>query len=131
MQNESLDTNVVLRLLLADTPDQHQKAVALIGDDSRCFYVSDIALSELAYALETHYRFSRKQVQLAFADLTANDNIICNAALNEALPFYVSHPKLSFQDCLLAQIAQTAGHVPFWTFDRKLANQHASARLLA
>lgn len=43
---------------------------------------------------------------------------------------YMTHPKLSFTDCLLAETAHASHALPLWTFDEKLATQHPAAQLV-
>jgi predicted nucleic acid-binding protein len=46
------------------------------------------------------------------------------------LSHYVNHPKLSFEDCYLAETANQNNAEPLYTLDRKLAAQHQSVELL-
>ena len=46
------------------------------------------------------------------------------------LPYYESHPSLSFNDCMLAFYAELNHAEPLFTFDAKLAKQHPSAKKL-
>ena len=57
--------------------------------------------------------------------------INCNQALFEkALALFIAHANLSFEDCCLAAYAQITDAEPLWTFDKKLANQAPSAKLI-
>ncbi len=128
----SLDTNALLRLLLADVPEQHQAVKALLSRSKGQFAVADIAIIELVFVLERYYGFSRQQAQEAVTGLIQLREINCNRVLFEnALPLYLSHPALSFEDCCLCIYATLNEAVPLWTFDRKLASQAVSAQLIS
>ncbi|HEU0190394.1 MAG TPA: PIN domain-containing protein [Mycobacterium sp.] len=127
----SLDANVVLRLLLNDVPEQHAAAVRLVNGAATGFVVSNVAIIEVVFALCRHYQFSRDAVVRVLTGLMAQPNITCNRELlAPTLRLFVAHPKLSFEDCYLATYAELLNSQPLWTFDKKLAVQASSARLV-
>ena len=127
----SLDANVVLRLLLNDVPDQHAAAVGLIEGADAPFRVSDMAVIEVVFVLCRHYEFNRAAVAEALNGLMSLTEIDSNHALFErALPMFTEHPKLSFEDCCIAAYAELSSAIPLWTFDKKLAGQTDSARIV-
>jgi len=131
MEKSSLDTNVLLRLLLNDLPGQHAQAKALVQQPGKDFLVSDTAIIELAFVLERHYGFTRAQVKEAIDALATISGISFNTGLmNEALSAFIEHPKLSFEDYYLAQAAADQGAAPLWTFDKKLAAQSEHAQIV-
>lgn len=127
----SLDANVVLRLLLNDVPDQHAAAVALVDRADAEFVVSDIAVVEAVFAFCRHYEFSRAAAAEAIEGLMSLTGIECNRVMfTRALALFIDHPKLSFEDCCLAAYAELSNAEPLWTFDKRLARQAPSARLV-
>lgn len=127
----SLDTNALLRLLLNDVPEQHEATKKLLREANGQLAIADIAVIELVFVLERHYGFSRQQVAEAVTGLMLLREINCNRILFEkALPTYVSHPALSFEDCCLSTYAMLNQAEPLWTFDKKLATQAGSAKLI-
>lgn len=127
----SLDTNVLLRLLLNDVVDQHEAALRLLRGVSGQLAVADIAVIEIAFVLERHYSFTRLAISEAVEGLMSLREINCNRVLFEkALPLFVHSPSLSFEDCCLAMYAEINDAQPLWTFDRKLASQVPSVKLL-
>ena len=46
-------------------------------------------------------------------------------------PMYLAYPNLSFNDCCLTGYAALNEAEPLWTFDRDLAKQSGTAKLLA
>jgi predicted nucleic-acid-binding protein len=127
----SLDTNALLRLLLNDVAEQHEAIKKLLRDASSQLAVADIAITELVFVLERYYGFSRQHVSEAVTGLMLLREINCNRTLFEkALPIYVSHSALSFEDCCLSTYATVNQAEPLWTFDKKLATQADSAKLI-
>jgi predicted nucleic-acid-binding protein len=130
MKWESLDTNVLLRFTLCDITKQHQRAKKLIfGSKNTKFHVSDVAIVEYVYAMETHYKKSRREIAEIIEYIIGLDALEMNRkAIHCALADYVKHPKLSFADChLAAEVGQNEA-VPLWTFDKKLARQSGVAK---
>ncbi len=127
----SLDTNALLRLLLNDVPEQHEATKRLLREANGQLVIADIAVIELVFVLERYYGFSRQQVTEAVMGLILLRGINCNRSLFEkALPTYVSHSALSFEDCCLSTYATLNQAEPLWTFDKKLASQADSAKLI-
>jgi predicted nucleic acid-binding protein len=46
-----------------------------------------------------------------------------------ALELFQIRPSLKFSDCLIAQLARKAGHLPLGTFDRNLARAEGAHKL--
>ncbi|MDR1998836.1 MAG: PIN domain-containing protein [Frankiaceae bacterium] len=127
----TLDTNVLLRWLLADLPEQAAAAEALLASGARCV-VPDVALVEMVFVLERAMRLPRTtaaqavETVLAIADVDA-DRGVWHAALAD----YLAHPKLSIADTYLAAAASASQHTPLYTSDRQLASQLGAAELLS
>jgi predicted nucleic-acid-binding protein len=127
----SLDANVLLRLLLNDVAEQHASVIRLFERATGQFNVADTAMIELVFVLGRHYDFSRTAIVEAVEGLMELAAISCNRPLLEAaLPIFLKCPGLSFEDCCLSTYAQLQNALPLWTFDRKLAKQSPSAKLL-
>lgn len=127
----SLDANVILRLLLNDLPRQHEAAVKLLQSTKQPYAAADTAIIEIAFVLERHYQFTRLQIQEALSGFMSIPQINCNRTLfTQALPLFVAHTGLSFEDCCLAVYARLNDAEPLWTFDKKLANQVSEAALV-
>lgn len=127
----SLDTNALLRLITKDLPHQRRLVVELLNSTTRQFAVSDLAFSEAVFALSRHYTFSREDIRARLLSFMGLRNINCNRVmLVKALDHFVKHPALSFEDCCLAVYAELNEAEPLYTFDKKLANQLPSTKLL-
>jgi predicted nucleic-acid-binding protein len=129
----SLDANILLRLLLNDIPDHHQAVLKLFRNASGQFAVADTAIIEIAFVLcGKDYAFTREQAAEAIDGLMNLKEVNCNRMLfDKALPQFVAHLKLSFEDCCLSVYATLGDAEPLWTFDRKLASQAPSAKLMS
>jgi predicted nucleic acid-binding protein len=132
MNYESIDTNVLLRLTIKDLPDQYEQAKKLVLERKNTkLLVADVALIEYVFALMTHYQKNRRQIAEMVSYVIALPQIQCSKAIfGEACDLYLSHPKLSFEDCYLAAYAGSKEAIPLWTFDRKLALQADTAKLV-
>ena len=117
----SLDTNVLLRLLLDDV-SSHTQAVETLLAQGKVFEIADAAIIEMIFVLEKVYGFARADVQENTYAIVRHEQFICNKVLFEcALPLYVNRDKLSIMDCILLSYARVNNAIPLWTFDRDLA----------
>lgn len=121
MKITSLDTNVVLRFLLNDIPEQAETAKSAISRDS-C-YVTDVVVTEVIYVLERVIEMERKDItKLVTAFLNLPDMIYNTYFLDRAIELYDTKPALSFVDCYAATEAKAYGN-RLVSFDKKLV-QH-------
>jgi predicted nucleic-acid-binding protein len=126
---ESIDANVLIRAVLEQDTAQGGSARNLLGGTGRQFWVSALAWAELVHALDAHYSFSRRQVaELVTAVLDMGSIQTRRDILAAAVAHFLSHPKLSFEDCYMAEEARLTDAAPLWTSDKKLARQHPTAR---
>ena len=89
---------------------------------------TDNALVEMVFALVRHYGFSRQRAGFVIGELTSISSINCNRdRVARAIEFWEDHPKLSFEDCLMAEHCADRDAAPLWTFDAKLSSQHPAA----
>ena len=129
--NGSLDTNILLRLITLDIPDQHKRVVKLLGKPNTSFLVTDAAFIETAFVLGRNYEMPREIIKNTFEAILQHEELQCNAVIiRAALEYFVAHPALSFEDCCLAVYARCSRAEPLYTFDHKLANQLPEAKLL-
>ncbi len=113
----SLDTNILLRLILADVPAQSIAVEKLIAQGND-FEIADAALFEMIYVLEKLYKMNREQVSKSILTIIRNTKFNCNRKLFELImPLYVQAVKLSIIDCALIHYAQLNNVTPLFTFD--------------
>lgn len=130
---EHIDTNIIVRLITQDNPEEVKKAEKLLENKQKIYVLEDAAMMEAVYVLMGNlYCFSRQDVATSIKTVMAIDNICLNkSVISATLDMFVAHPKLSFVDCYLAIMAETSGETPLWTLDKKLATQSKAAKLLA
>lgn len=120
----TLDTNLVLRLLVRDVPSQVNKIINLIdhaGPESLA--VPDVVFFECAWILAgSLYQFDRSLIGKLILTIADIPQINCNRAMLErAVPLYIKHASISFIDACLVTYAELNSATPLVTFDKKLA----------
>lgn len=126
---ESLDTNILLRLMLKDVPEQCKKIVDLFMRHGYAYDVADLAVTEAVYVMQKSY--SRTEIVAYLSSVFTMKEINYNHVLfDRVFPMYLENPKLSFNDCCLAVYATLGEAEPLWTFDKALAKESGTAKLL-
>jgi len=127
----SLDSNVLLRLIVGDLPDQAKVAEDLIAN-GKDFAVSDTAFIEVMFVLERHYQYSRSEIKKAIKYVMRHPKVHSKEQIiSETLELFSANTALSPEDCYLAIKAKNYNALPLWTFDKKLAKQSSGlARLV-
>ena len=127
---ESLDTNIILRLALRDVPEQCMKIADLFMRQDVIYEVADLAIIEAVYVMQKGGN-TREQI-VDMLSVTLNDfELEYNKALFERVfSMYLACPKLSFNDCYLSGYAVLNESEPLWTFDRDLAKQSPTAKMV-
>ncbi len=130
--NESLDTNAILRYIIADVPPQFNKVQALLARPGIVYHVADLVFVEIAQVLKYDYDYDDAAIAEVMQVVLDMPQFRCNEAmLRPAIELFLAHPKLSFADCCLEMYAELNDAEPFWTFDQKLASQTRAAKLIA
>ena len=130
----SIDTNIVIRAIIQEPRGQYIKAYSMLSKGGSTYTVFDSVIIEAVYVFESFYEKSRLQIARDFTLFFEQfgDNLDYNKTITKmVLPFWVEHPALSFTDCYLAFQSSLTQAEPLMTFDKKLASQHPSAKLLA
>lgn len=129
---ESLDTNIILRFILSDVPEQCLKVQDLFMRRGVTYEVADLAITEAVYVMQSTYGLSREKIVDGLRKMLWFPEINYNKELFERVfPMYLACPKLSFNDCCLAGYAALNQAEPLWTFDQALAKESGTAKLLA
>jgi predicted nucleic-acid-binding protein len=124
----AVDTNVLVRLVVRDSPEQVRLAESFIASGA---WVSHLVLAEAMWVLDAVYDRTPEQIAgaidmlLNHKDLAIQDAEVVTAALGH----FRKRPALGFSDCLVLEIARKAGHTPLGTFDRDLAKLDGAKRL--
>ena len=119
-----LDTNVVLRYLLGDIPEQTTKARAVIS--SSASYVTDVVLTEVVFVLERVIGMERSDITRLVGTFLSLPKLVYNDyLLDDSLALYGKKRSLSFVDCYAATETKVYKNTLF-TFDKQLAKRGGS-----
>ena len=128
----ALDTNVLIRYLVGDVPEQADAARALIDElipDDPGFICREVVL-EVAWVLERSCRFTRPQIAEALMDLTASDTLVVEHSDDVAAAAYrFRQGGVGFSDLMILRAAERADSTPLQTFDRRLARMQGAELL--
>jgi predicted nucleic-acid-binding protein len=126
----AIDTNVLVRVLVRDEPDQAAATDAFIGGGA---WVSLLVLMETAWGLRSVYERTSAQIAAGIELLLDHETIVVQDAdlVERAVEEFRKHPSIGFSDCLVVEQARKSGHLPLGTFDRTLARLHGVERLKA
>jgi predicted nucleic-acid-binding protein len=116
----AIDTNVLVRLLARDAPEQTAAAEAFVAQGA---WVSCLVLAETVWVLESVYAFDKQQIHRVVAMLLEHLQLVLQDtdAVRTALEAFGTHAGVGFTDCLIAAVAGHNGHAPVGTFDKKIA----------
>ncbi|MBK6685544.1 MAG: type II toxin-antitoxin system VapC family toxin [Deltaproteobacteria bacterium] len=124
----AVDTNVLVRLLARDDLAQTAAAEAFVADGA---WVPLLVLAEASWVLSSVYEVQRRDLGTVVEMLLGHRSLVLEDAqvVAEALTMFRERPKLSFSDCLILEVARSAGHLPLGTFDRGLSQAPGAQHL--
>ena len=115
-----LDTNVLIRHLTGDPPDQAQRATRFLAAADELL-LPDLIVAEVVYVLESFYEVERAEVErlvraiLAFPAIRTLDAPL----LRRAIEIY-ERPALDFAEAYLVASAEATGARRVASFDRAI-----------
>jgi predicted nucleic-acid-binding protein len=117
-----------VRLIARDDLSQVSAAERFIADGG---WVSLLALAETAWVLESAYEVPPGRLADAIEMLLDHKQLVLQdrSVVLAALSVFRKRPRLGFSDCLLVEIARSAGQLPLGTFDKNLAKLDGASRL--
>ena len=125
----AVDTNVIVRYLVADDPGQSEAARSLLEQltpDNPGFICREVVI-EAAWVLERSYRFPRTRIAEVLMDLTASDSLVVeNADDVVAAAHRYRQGGVGFSDMMILAAAERVGAAPLYTFDRRLARMQGA-----
>jgi predicted nucleic-acid-binding protein len=115
----AVDTNLLVRLLVRDDAAQARAAESFVENGA---WVSHLVLAETLWVLDAVYERNAAQIATAIDLLLDHKQITLqeSGTVALALQHFRARPSLSFSDCLVLEIARSAGHLPLGTFDKRL-----------
>jgi predicted nucleic acid-binding protein len=115
-----VDTNVLIRHLTGDPPDQARRATAFLADADELL-LPDLIVAEVLYVLESFYEVPADEVArlvrsvIAYTPLRTLDP----ALLLRSLEVYEIH-RIDFAEAYLVASAEAAGIPDIISFDRSI-----------
>lgn len=130
--DRGLDTNVLVRYLVGDDPEQHEHARALIEDEltpEDPGLVHPVALCELVWVLRQVYNVPKLEVVQALRLVLSVRalRVLDEPSVRDALALYGAHAA-DFADALLSVQYQAAG-TGLVTFDKGASRLPGATRL--
>jgi len=124
----AVDTNVLVRLIVGDDAKQSSAAETFV---ERGAWVSHLVLVEATWVMASVYDRAPSEIATAVEMLLHHEHLTVEKSdvVSGALQSFRRHPALGFSDCLVLEVAKSAGHVPLGTFDRPLARLEGTQRL--
>lgn len=124
----AVDTNVLVRLFVADDPKQTSQAINFIGNG---VWVSHLVLAETIWVLASFYSLDRESQARAVEMVLSNKSLTLQDrdVVADALSLFLRHRGVKFSDCLIISTARKRGHTPLGTFDVKLAKIEGAASI--
>ncbi len=119
-----LDTNILVRYLTQDDPNQAKRATRAIEEGTahgQSFFIADIVLCQLVWVLETAYKYKRTAISAVLEQVlqTRQFRFIDKELLWLSLTDYRQY-KGDFADYLIGRIGLKAGASQTLTFDKIL-----------
>lgn len=115
-----VDTNVLIRHLTGDPPDQARRATSALAAAERLL-VTDVVFAECLFVLEWFYELPREQVAATMRSLLAlpTTQVVDAPVLLRALETYELQ-RLDFAEAHLIASAEATGVAAVMSFDRDL-----------
>jgi predicted nucleic acid-binding protein len=113
-----IDTNAVLRFILADIPEQHETVRAVIANQEVA--VRHEIIAEAVYVLTSLYQIPKKDAAELLEKFLCTKNVLSQdpTVLLRALNLFATH-NLAFVDSILLAYCEIKG-CDVLTFDKKL-----------
>lgn len=125
----AIDTNVLVRLVMEDDPDQAQRARSFLRRNAPV-YVSQLCLMEFAWVLGSVYQRPKGAILQALRTFLENADLEPEApAVLEAALIRWEASEADLPDCLLLEGTLAQGKAPLGTFDRKLSRLEGAVLL--
>lgn len=128
-----LDTNVLVRYIAQDDPNQSAKAVHVVESltTDAPGYVGIVAVIELVWVLDSCYALSKEEIGDVLGTLLRTKEIVVSNAdtVWKALRMFKQSKAAEFADCLIGCLALGAGCDHTLTFDRN-AVKHCGMQLI-
>ena len=115
-----LDTNVLVRHLTNDPPEQAERATRYIQESDNLL-LPDLIVAEVTYVLDSFYDFTRGEIASGLESTLSEESIVVTdiQLLLRSLEIYEIH-RLDFADAYLIALAERTGVGAVASFDRDI-----------
>ena len=115
-----LDTNVLVRHLTNDPPEQAERATRYIQESDNLL-LPDLIVAEVTYVLDSFYDFTRAEIASGLESTLSEESIVVTDVqlLLRSLEIYEIH-RLDFADAYLIALAERTGVGAVASFDRDI-----------
>ncbi len=115
-----LDTNVLVRHLTNDPPEQAERATRYIHESDNLL-LPDLIVAEVTYVLDSFYDFTRAEIAAGLESTLSEESIVVTDVqlLLRSLEIYETH-RLDFADAYLIASAERTGVGAVASFDRDI-----------
>jgi predicted nucleic acid-binding protein len=115
-----VDTNILVRHLTGDPPDQAERATAFLTDADELL-LTDLVAAEVVYVLESFYEGPRPRIaELLRAIIGFRSIVVLDVSLLLRTLEIYEVDKLDFADAYLVANAETSGIDSVASFDRSI-----------
>ncbi|MBC8234654.1 type II toxin-antitoxin system VapC family toxin [bacterium] len=125
-----IDTNVILRYLLNDVPEQSEASSKLMEKliSSEEVYLHDVVIAELVWTLEKFYQVPKSKIRKIISELLLIKGLLVSnrSILLKALELF-AEKNIDFADALIASMAM-ANEAEVITFDKDFRKVNVSIR---
>jgi len=110
----SLDTSVLLRLLIGEPEDQHEASMRFLSEQLSHggeVHVADLVLAEAYFALQSYYAMPKKDALAALSLFVRHGGVIVSPAAREVLSIQnLASSNPGFVDRLIHGASYSGGH---------------------
>ena len=119
--NGCVDTNVLIRHLTGDPPEQARRATSFLAV-SDPLWLADLIVAEVVYVLESVYEVGRADVARLVRSIVSSDRLLVTdlALLLRTIEVYERH-RLAFADAYLIASAERTGIGVVVSFDKGIS----------
>jgi predicted nucleic-acid-binding protein len=116
-----VDTNVLIRHLTGDPPEQARRASSFLAA-SEPLWLADLIVAEVVYVLESVYDVGRTDVARLARSIVSSDRMLVSdlALLLRSIEVYERH-RLAFADAYLIASAERTGIGVVVSFDKGIS----------
>lgn len=114
------DTNIVIRYLIGDSPQQVKRVKKLIQTSKEKFILTDVAIAEIVWVLESYYEQTKEEIIEKILSLLEVSIFIINKSLITRAIHYWQNYHIDYIDAYLIAYAKENNCGGILSFDKSL-----------